>query len=58
MSGGKPKVFTKEQYRQLAMAELGPITKAVFADAWIGAIEDIGRQDWYDPKPRTKVTAQ
>ena len=59
MSGGKPKAFTKEQYRQLAMAELGPITKAAFADAWIGAIEDTGRQDWYDPKPpRRKETMQ
>ena len=23
-------------------------------DAWISAIEDTGRQDWYDPKPRQK----
>ena len=58
MSGGKPKAFTKEQYRQLAIAELGPITKAAFGDAWIGAIEDTGRQDWYDPKPRAKETTQ
>ena len=58
MANGKPKAFTKEQYRQLACAELGPISKAAFDHAWIWSIEDSGRQDWYDPKPRTKETRQ
>ena len=58
MAGGREKAFTKEQYRQLAAAELGPISKAAFDFAWISAIENTGRQDWYDPKPRRKETKQ
>jgi len=53
MIDGRPKAFTKAQYQQMAMAQLG-VSKAVFNDAWIGAIEDAGRHDWYDPSPRTK----
>jgi hypothetical protein len=58
MKGGKPKAFTKDQYRLLAIAELGRCSKAAFGDAWISAIEDTGRQDWYDPKPRRTETRQ
>ena len=58
MEGGKPKAFTKDQYRLLAIAQLGPFSKAAFGDALISAIEDSGRQDWYDPKPRWKETRQ
>ena len=58
MKGGKPKAFTKDQYRLLAGSELGPFSKAAFDDAWISAIEDSGRQDWYDPKTRRKETRQ
>jgi hypothetical protein len=58
MKGGKPKAFTKDQYRLLAVSELGPFSKAGFDHAWISAIEDTGRQDWYDPKPRRKETRQ
>ncbi len=58
MAEGKTKVFTKEQYRQLASTDLGAFTKAAFDHAWIAAIEDNGRQDWYDPKPRRKETRQ
>lgn len=54
MKGGKPKAFTKDHYRLLAGSELGPFSKAAFDDAWISAIEDSGRQDWYDPKPRRR----
>ena len=57
MSDGKAKHFTKDQYRQMAMAELG-ISKSAFDHAWVWAIEDTGRQDWYDPKPRTRETQQ
>lgn len=56
MMAGKAKAFTKEQYRQLATADLGIFSKASFDHAWISAIEDSGRQDWYDPKPRRKET--
>ena len=58
MKGGKPKAFTKDQYRLLAGSELGKFSKAAFGDAWILAIEDSGRQDWYDPKSRRKETGQ
>lgn len=58
MAGGRAKAFTKEQYRQLAGADLGAFSKAAFDHAWISAIEDSGRQDWYDPKPRRKETKQ
>ena len=58
MRGGKPKAFTKDQYRLLAVSELGEFSKAAFGDAWISAIEDSGRQDWYDPKPRRTETRQ
>lgn len=58
MKDGKPKAFTKDQYRLLAVSELGPCSKAAFGDAWISGIEDTGRQDWYDPKSRRKETRQ
>jgi hypothetical protein len=58
MSSGKPKAFTKEQYRQMAAADLGAFSKASFDHAWISAIEDSERQDWYDPKPRRTETVQ
>lgn len=58
MAEGKAKAFTKEQYRQLASADLGPFSKAAFDHAWIAAIEDSGRQDWYNPRTRRKDTSQ
>lgn len=54
MALGKPKAFTKKHYLQLALAELGPISKASFDDAWIWAIEDSRRSDWYKPIQRRK----
>lgn len=58
MALGSPKALTKEQYRQLALAELGPMSKASFNDAWIWAIEESQRQDWYEPKRSRKETMQ
>jgi hypothetical protein len=58
MEGVKPKAFTKDQYRLLVIAELGHCSKAAFDHSWISAIEDTGRQDWYDPKSRRKETRQ
>lgn len=54
MALGQAKAFSKEQYRQLANFELGPISKASFDDAWKWAIEDSGRQDWYKAKRNRK----
>ena len=58
MANGKPKAFTKDEYRQLAAADLGAFSKAAFDHAWISAIEDSGRQDWYDPLPRRRIARQ
>jgi hypothetical protein len=56
MANGKPKAFKKYEYRQLAAADLGTFSKAAFDHAWIVAIEDSGRQDWYEPLVRRKVS--
>jgi hypothetical protein len=58
MAGGKPKAFTKDQYRQLATADLSTFSKAAFDHAWIAAIEDSGRQDWYEPLSRRRMASQ
>jgi hypothetical protein len=49
IKGGKPKAFTKDQYRLLAASELGPFSKAAFDHAWVSAIEDTSRQDLVRP---------
>lgn len=46
MRDGKPKVLTKAQYRAQAIAEL-KISKNSFDAAWVWAIEETGRHDWY-----------
>jgi hypothetical protein len=51
MRPGQPKHATKAALRELAMRELS-ISKNSFDSAWIAAIEDAGRQDWYDPLRR------
>jgi hypothetical protein len=58
MADGKPKAFTKDEYRQLATADLGTFSKAAFDHGWIAAIEDSGRQNWYEPLPRRSMTSQ
>ena len=58
MGNGKPKAFTKDEYRQLATVDLGSFSKAAFDDACIAAIEDSGRQDWYEPLSRRKMARQ
>ena len=55
MANGKPKEFTKDEYRQLATADLGAFSKAAFDHAWVSAIEESGRQDWYEPLPRRRM---
>lgn len=46
MRDGKQKALTKAQYREQAMAEL-KISKKSFDSAWVWAIEETGRHDWY-----------
>ena len=48
LTTGQPKFLTKEELRSVAMAELG-ISKNSFDIAWINAIEQTGRHDWYEP---------
>ncbi len=58
MANGKPKAFTKGEYRQLATVDLGTFSKAAFDHAWIAAIEDSGLQDWYEPLSRRRMARQ
>ena len=48
---GQAKRATKAALRDAAMRELG-ISKNSFDAAWIAAIEETGRHDWYDPLRR------
>ena len=51
LSDGKPKLHSKDGYRDLARQEF-KFSTAAFNDAWIWAVEDTGRQDWYEGKGR------
>ena len=53
MRDGQPKTLTKAELREAALREL-KISKNSFDAAWIGAIEDAGRQDWYEPLRRRR----
>ncbi len=49
MRPGQPKPLTKDELFRLAQKELG-VSRANFNAAWILAIEEHGRQDWYSPR--------
>ena len=51
MRGNQPKFLTKAELRDAAMREL-KVSKNSFDFAWILAIEDTGRHDWYEPSRR------
>jgi hypothetical protein len=51
MRGNQPKFLTKAELRDAAMREL-KVSKNSFDFAWILAIEDTGRYDWYEPLRR------
>jgi hypothetical protein len=51
MRGNQPKFLTKAELRNAAMREL-KVSKNSFDFAWILAIEDTGRHDWYEPLRR------
>ena len=56
MKTNQPKFLTKAELRGAAMRELNR-SKNSFDSAWIDAIEEAGRQDWYQPlrqRMRTK----
>lgn len=50
---GQQRTITKEDLYGLAKAELG-ISRSGFDQAWIMAIENADRQDWYNPARRTR----
>jgi hypothetical protein len=57
MRDNQPKFLTKADLRDAAMRELN-VSKSSFDNAWIEAIEQAGRHDWYEPlrrRPRTKT---
>ena len=51
MRGNQPKFLTKAELRDAAMREL-KVSKNSFDFAWILAIDDTGRHDWYEPLRR------
>jgi hypothetical protein len=55
IANGKPKAFTKDDYRQMAASDLGAFSRAAFDHAWTAAIEDSGRLDWYNPLSRRRM---
>jgi hypothetical protein len=48
MQNNQSKFLTKDELRSAAMRELN-VSKLSFDIGWIMAIEDTGRQDWYEP---------
>jgi hypothetical protein len=55
MIPGVPKPATKDELYLWARDHLGA-SRSAFDAAWIWAIEDMGRQDWYEPSPRRKAS--
>jgi hypothetical protein len=51
MQNNQPKFLTKDELRTAAMREL-KVSKNAFDFAWMAAIEDAGRPDWYQPLRR------
>jgi hypothetical protein len=51
MRGKQPKFLTKVELREAAMREL-KVSNNSFDFAWIWAIKDTGRHDWYEPLRR------
>jgi hypothetical protein len=48
MQNNQPKFLTKDELRAAAMRELN-VSKNAFDGAWVIAMEDSGRHDWYEP---------
>ena len=57
MQNNQPKFLTKDELRSAAMLEL-KVSKNAFDFAWMAAIEDTGRHDWYEPlRKRPRVAS-
>lgn len=48
MENNQPKFLTKAELRSVAMREL-KVSKNAFDFGWMAAIEETGRNDWYEP---------
>ena len=57
MQNNQPKFLTKDELRVAAIRELN-VSKNAFDFGWIAAIEDTGRQDWYEPLRRQRRARQ
>ena len=58
MSNNQPKFVTKAELREAAVRELN-VSKNSFDFGWMSAIEETGREDWYEPlrrRPHKKLT--
>lgn len=53
MLPGQPRTSTKDQLFQQALKVM-PLTRKSFDMAWVWAIEEMGRQDWYEPMRQRK----
>lgn len=51
MRASPVKTRSKDELRAEAMRDLN-VSKSSFDDAWIGAIEELGYHDWYEPLRR------
>ena len=47
MSVGVQRVHTKDELFEMAKNDM-ELTRMNFDDAWVWAIEEMGRQDWYE----------
>lgn len=55
MIPGQPRTWTKDELFQQAQKVM-TLSRMNFDSAWVGAIEEMGRQDWYEPMRRKKKT--
>ncbi len=55
MQNNQPKFLTKDELRHAAMREV-KVSKNSFDFAWIDAIEQTSRHDWYEPLRRRFCT--
>lgn len=48
MPSGIERILTKDELFEIAKTEM-ELSRRNFDDAWVWAIEKMGRQDWYGP---------
>lgn len=48
MRSGAERIHTKDELIEMAKEEMS-LSRMNFDHAWVWAIEELGRQDWYEP---------